>query len=95
MKTLFMGVLLALTAVVSVAKPVLHTQVGSGRVVLFDEKRHCPDGQMFFQLEMTDRVVKGCWAPVLIQGQPAVVVKDEEGDGGYLLMSDFEPVEMI
>ena len=95
MKTFIMGVVLALTAVMGHAKAIKQTQVGAGTVVLFNEQRHCEKDQLYFELQTPSRVIKGCWKLVEYQGSVVVLVKDEDGDGGFLLPQDFEDVKSL
>jgi hypothetical protein len=96
MKQFIAGALLALTAVLVVAKPFATTEVGAGRVTLYDEQRNCPEEQFYFELLQADlKVIKGCWKMIMYQGQKVILLKDEEGDGGLLQPDDFTPVKDV
>jgi hypothetical protein len=96
MKQFIAGALLTLTAVLVFAKPFATTEVGAGRVTLYDEQRTCPDDQKYFELLQADlKVIKGCWKMINYQGQNVILLKDEEGDGGILMPDDFAPVKDV
>jgi hypothetical protein len=101
MKNLFMGVVLALTAVVSYAKPVMFDDVARqgipGRMVLHDDRRGCPEGALYLKWQSEDlkTEVQGCWKMVMTPQGPTLLVEDETGMNGMLDPSSFKEVQNI
>ena len=80
MKNLFMGVVLALTAVVSVAKPVAYKDFNDGRLYLTDEQGKCPDQMLAWKFEpvtqgeLPQDKLSGCF--VIVGGDVVVFAAD-------------------